>query len=159
MSLPVQLVPRCGKKSCTAGKLWKRSEEFRKVDAHDSAGADLLRALKKKGLETEFKEKCALGLRRAFEGVKRQRERERREKDEEEKAEKRRLEEEKAMAEAEERRKAYEAEWEAFARGVGGESEVSAKKCALALSTQSHSLIASLLADSRCHLTVRSLPT
>jgi len=40
---------------CSAGKLWKRAEDMRKADVHDEAGADLIRALLKSGIEVDFK--------------------------------------------------------------------------------------------------------
>ena len=38
---------------CSAGKLRKRAEENRKVDLYDAMGADILRALQRKGLEEQ----------------------------------------------------------------------------------------------------------
>ena len=104
-SLPSSYVPppaltRCGARTCTAGKLWKRAEENRRADAHDLAGADLLRALAKRGIEADFVDKCKQSLVRTFDNIKRQREREMREAEEEAKMEKRRAEEEEAMEEA-----------------------------------------------------------
>ena len=43
-----ELVPKCGKRACSAGKLWKRADGLRKADIWDGSGSDLLRALKKK---------------------------------------------------------------------------------------------------------------
>ncbi|KAL7454410.1 hypothetical protein ACHAWC_006058 [Mediolabrus comicus] len=61
--IPPQSITHCGggegnKKSrpCSAGKLWKRAEDMRKADVHDEAGADLIRALLKSGIEVDFKE-------------------------------------------------------------------------------------------------------
>ncbi|GMH63681.1 hypothetical protein TL16_g03779 [Triparma laevis f. inornata] len=105
---------KCGKKTCSAGKLWKRAEEMRKADMHDAAGADLIRAMFKKGIESDFVAKCEQSLERTFDNIKRQREREKREAEEETKLEKRRLEEEEAMEEAKTRKKAYEADFERF---------------------------------------------
>ncbi|KAL3908860.1 MAG: hypothetical protein SGARI_002876 [Bacillariaceae sp.] len=98
---------------CSAGKLWKRSEEKRKVGIHDDAGADLLRALAKSGLETDFVEKCHRSLQGAIRSIQRQREREQKEAEEEAKLEKRRLEEEEAMQESIRRKAEYE---DAFGR-------------------------------------------
>eukprot|EP00584_Thalassiosira_punctigera_P022708 CAMPEP_0172573142 /NCGR_PEP_ID=MMETSP1067-20121228/136037_1 /TAXON_ID=265564 ORGANISM="Thalassiosira punctigera, Strain Tpunct2005C2" /NCGR_SAMPLE_ID=MMETSP1067 /ASSEMBLY_ACC=CAM_ASM_000444 /LENGTH=679 /DNA_ID=CAMNT_0013365739 /DNA_START=346 /DNA_END=2385 /DNA_ORIENTATION=+ len=103
---------------CSAGKLWKRAEEMRKEDMHDAAGADLIRALLKTGIEVDFVERCERSLGWAFGSVRRQRERERREAEEEAKLEARRQAEREAMAEAEERKKEYEADFVAFGRGL-----------------------------------------
>ena len=104
---PAELA-RCGKRPCTAGKLWKRAEENRKAGFHDSQGADLLRALAKNGLEEEFVGKCERGLARSFEGVGRQREREAREAEEDAKNARRAREEEEAMENARQRKVEYE---------------------------------------------------
>ncbi|CAB9502707.1 DnaJ protein P58IPK homolog [Seminavis robusta] len=110
---PDELI-KCGKRVCSAGKLWKRAEEWKKMDAHDSAGADLLRALLKTGIEVDFIERCTKSLQWAFEGVKRQRQREEREAIEEAKLEKRREEERAAMEEAMKRKEEYEANFVKF---------------------------------------------
>ena len=122
---PPKDVTHCGSadatkrsKPCSAGKLWKRAEEMRKEDMHDAAGADLLRALLKTGIEVDFVEKCERSLQWAFGSVRRQRERERREAIEEAKLEKRREEEREAMREAEERKKEYEAYFVTFGQGL-----------------------------------------
>ena len=127
--LPSDYVPpleltKCGKKACSAGKLWKRAEENRKADAHDLAGADLLRALAKRGIEVDFVEKCKQSLIRTFDNIKRQRERESREAEEEAKMEKRRAEEEEAMEEARLRKEAYEKDWTTFIEGLKVNKEV-----------------------------------
>ncbi|GMH96044.1 hypothetical protein TrST_g917 [Triparma strigata] len=109
---------KCGKKTCSAGKLWKRSDEMRKADMHDAAGADLIRAMFKKGIESDFVAKCEQSLERTFDNIKRQRERERREAEEEAKLEKRRMEEEEAMEAAKERKKVYEADFERFSSAL-----------------------------------------
>lgn len=96
---PTELT-KCGKRPCSAGKLWKRAEEMRKADMHDAAGADLIRALMKSGIEIDFIERCKRSLQWAFGSIKRQREREAREAFEQEKIEKRRQEEKAAMEEA-----------------------------------------------------------
>jgi len=85
---------------CSAGKLWKRAEEMRKADMHDAAGADLIRALLKSGIEIDFIDKCKRSLKWAMGSVQRQREREAKEAIEEAKLEQRREEERKAMDEA-----------------------------------------------------------
>jgi tetratricopeptide (TPR) repeat protein len=103
---------------CSAGKLWKRAEDMRKADVHDEAGADLIRALLKSGIEIDFKEKCERSLQWALGSVRKQRERERRVALEEAKLEKRREMERMAMAEAEERRKEYEANFDKFTAGM-----------------------------------------
>jgi tetratricopeptide (TPR) repeat protein len=127
-------VTHCGgdgkKKSrpCSAGKLWKRAEEFRRDDMHDAAGADLIRALLKSGIEVDFADKCERSLQWAIGSIRRQRERERRNAEEEAKAERRREEEREALAEAEERRREYVADFvkfgsalrEALSEGGGG---------------------------------------
>ncbi|KAL3784347.1 hypothetical protein HJC23_004110 [Cyclotella cryptica] len=102
------------RRPCSAGKLWKRAEEWRKEDVHDGAGADLIRALMKTGIEVDFVERCERSLQWALGSITRQRERERRMAMEEAKLEKRRREEMEAMAEAEERRKEYEANFYKF---------------------------------------------
>ncbi|GMI24258.1 hypothetical protein TeGR_g10607 [Tetraparma gracilis] len=107
---PAELA-RCGKRPCTAGKLWKRAEENRKAGFHDSQGADLLRALAKNGLEEEFVGKCERGLARSFEGVGRQREREAREAEEDAKNARRARGEEEAMENARQRKVEYEQAW------------------------------------------------
>merc|ERR1711903_197898 len=89
----------CGKRQCSAGKLWKRAEEMRKADMHDDAGADLIRALLKTGIEVDFIDRCKRSLQWAFGGIQRQRERERREAIEEAKLEARKEEERLAMEE------------------------------------------------------------
>mmetsp|Transcript_7498 Transcript_7498/g.14241 ORF Transcript_7498/g.14241 Transcript_7498/m.14241 type:complete len:699 (-) Transcript_7498:5-2101(-) len=106
------------RRPCSAGKLWKRAEEMRKADMHDAAGADLIRALLKTGIEVDFVERCERSLRWAFGSIRRQRERERREAIEEAKLEKRREEERMAMAEAEARKREYEDDFVAFGRGL-----------------------------------------
>ena len=109
-----------GKKSrpCSAGKLWKRAEDMRKADVYDEAGADLIRALFKSGIEVDFKEKCERSLQWALGSVRKQREREQRVAAEEAKLEERREMERMAMEEAEERRKEYEANFEKFGRDM-----------------------------------------
>ena len=99
---------------CSAGKLWKRAEELRKAEIHDEAGADLIRALLKSGIEVDFQEKCERSLQWALGSVRRQRERERRVAIEEARMEERREVERMAMGEAEERRLEYEANFEVF---------------------------------------------
>ena len=117
---PPTSVTHCGgdskKKSrpCSAGKLWKRAEEFRRDDMHDAAGADLIRALLKSGIEVDFADKCERSLQWAIGSIRRQRERERRNAEEEAKAERRREEEREALAEAEERRREYVADFVKF---------------------------------------------
>ena len=85
---------------CSAGKLWKRSEEMKGAGMYDTAGADLIRALLKKGLETDFVQKCHGSLERSLQGIHTQRERERRQKEEELKQQLRLEEEQQAMEEA-----------------------------------------------------------
>jgi hypothetical protein len=96
---PAELT-NCGKRPCSAGKLWKRADELRKADMHDAAGAGLIRALLKSGLEIDFVQKCHKSLLWAMGSVQRQRQREQREAIEEAKVEKRREEERKALEEA-----------------------------------------------------------
>ena len=122
-ALPEDYVPssditHCGKKKCSAGKLWKRAEEMRKDDMHDAAGADIIRAMLKTGLEVDFVEKCERSLQWAFGSITRQRERERREALEDAKLEKRRQEEMEAMKESEERKKEYEAHFVTFGESL-----------------------------------------
>ena len=127
-SLPENYAPpnditHCGedgkkRRTCSAGKLWKRAEEMRKADMHDAAGADLIRALLKTGIEVDFIERCERSLQWAFGSISRQRERERRNALEEAKLEKRREEEREAMAEAEERKREYEAHFVKFGEGL-----------------------------------------
>ena len=107
---PPQELTHCGKRQCSAGKLWKRAEEMRKADMHDDAGADLIRALLKTGIETDFIERCQRSLQWAFNSIQRQREREKKEAIEEEKLEVRRKEEQAAMESALERKKEYDAD-------------------------------------------------
>lgn len=104
----------CGKRQCSAGKLWKRAEEMRKADMHDDAGADLIRALLKTGIEVDFIERCKRSLQWAFGSIQRQREREKREAQEEAKLMARKEEEKAAMEEALERKKEYEADFLKF---------------------------------------------
>lgn len=121
---PPTSVTHCGgdgkKKSrpCSAGNLWKRAEEFRKDDMYDAAGADLIRILLKSGLEVDFVEKCERSLQWAIGSIRRQRDRERKAAEEEAKLEKRREEERKAQVEAEERKEAYEADFDKFCQGL-----------------------------------------
>ena len=121
---PPQDITHCGGDSnkkarvCSAGKLWKRAEDMRKEDMHDAAGADLIRAMLKTGIEVDFVEKCERSLSWAMGSIRRQREREAREAIEEAKLEKRRMEEEEAMAEAEERKKEYLLHFENFGKGL-----------------------------------------
>ena len=110
---------------CSAGKLWKRAEEARKADMHDQAGADLLRALDKSGLETDFVEKCYQSLQWAIRSIQRQREREQREAEEEAKLEKRRQEEEAAMNESLRRKEEYEDAFRRFSDRLRQESNFS----------------------------------
>ena len=123
-------ITHCGdtkRRPCSAGKLWKRAEELRKDDMHDAAGADLIRAMLKTGIEVDFVERCERSLQWAFGSITRQREREKRMAIEEAKLEKRRQEETEAMAEAQERKKEYEANFykfgEALQAGLSGGSE------------------------------------
>ena len=111
---PKDLTHCGGKRICTAGKLWKRSEEMRKADVNDAAGADLIRALSKSGIEIDFVERCERALKWTLSNISRQREREQREAAEEAKLEQRRAEERAAMDEALERKKEYEADWIKF---------------------------------------------
>ena len=97
---PPRDITHCGKRPCSAGKLWKRAQELRKADMHDAAGADLIRALLKSGIETDFIERCNQSLQWALGSIRKQREREQREAIEEAKLEKRREEEKAAMEEA-----------------------------------------------------------
>jgi tetratricopeptide (TPR) repeat protein len=122
---PPQSITHCGggegnKKSrpCSAGKLWKRAEDMRKADVHDEAGADLIRALLKSGIEVDFKEKCERSLQWALGSVRKQRERERRQALEDAKLEERRQLEKLAMEEAEIRRLEYESNFEKFTLGM-----------------------------------------
>jgi tetratricopeptide (TPR) repeat protein len=121
---PAELT-HCGKKACTAGKLYKRAEESRKAEMHDAAGADLLRAMTKSGLETDFVDKCKAALDRAFDSVKRQREREAREAEEERKLQQRLAEEAEAMEAAAQRKQAYDAAWESIVRNLPTAAEAS----------------------------------
>lgn len=105
---PPKELTHCGKRQCSAGKLWKRAEEMRKADMHDDAGADLIRALLKTGIEIDFVERCKRSLQWAFGSIQRQRERERREAIEEAKLEARKEEERAAMEEAMKRKEEYE---------------------------------------------------
>jgi len=99
---------------CSAGKLWKRAEEMRKDDMHDVAGADLIRALLKTGIEVDFRTKCERLLSWAFGSIQRQRERERREAIEDAKLQKRLDEERQAAEETLVRKQEYEADWVKF---------------------------------------------
>jgi len=105
---PPKELTHCGKRPCSAGKLWKRAEEMRKADMHDNAGADLIRALLKTGIEIDFIERCKRSLQWAFGSIQRQREREKREAIEEAKLEARKEEERAAMEEAMQRKEEYE---------------------------------------------------
>ena len=102
---PPQELTHCGKRLCSAGKLWKRAEEMRKALLVDTAGADLIRAMLKTGIEIDFIERCKRSLQWAFGSIQRQREREKKEAIEEAKLEARRKEEQLAMDEAVERKK------------------------------------------------------
>jgi len=105
---PPKELTHCGKRQCSAGKLWKRAEEMRKADMHDDAGADLIRALLKTGIEVDFIERCKRSLQWAFGSIQRQREREKKEAIEEAKLEVRKEEERAAMDEAFKRKEEYE---------------------------------------------------
>jgi tetratricopeptide (TPR) repeat protein len=122
---PPQELTHCGKRQCSAGKLWKRAEEMRKADMHDDAGADLIRALLKTGIDTDFIERCQRSLQWAFNSIQRQREREKREAIEEEKLEVRRKEEQAAMESALERKKEYDADLVKF----GNQLQESVAEC------------------------------
>ncbi|VEU36728.1 unnamed protein product [Pseudo-nitzschia multistriata] len=111
---PPKELTHCGKRQCSAGKLWKRAEEMRKADMHDDAGADLIRALLKTGIEVDFVERCKRSLQWAFGSIQRQREREKRDAIEEAKLEARQAEERVAMEEALQRKKEYEADFVKF---------------------------------------------
>ena len=116
-----QDITHCGdtkRRPCSAGKLWKRAEEMKKDDMHDAAGADLIRALLKTGIEVDFIQRCERSLQWAFGSIRKQRERERRLAVEEAKLEKRRQEELEAMKEAEERQREYEANLRKFGEGL-----------------------------------------
>ncbi|KAL7536922.1 hypothetical protein ACHAXR_007471 [Thalassiosira sp. AJA248-18] len=123
---PPKDVTHCGddkkRRACSAGKLWKRAEEMRKDDMYDAAGADLIRAMLRTGIEVDFIERCERSLQWAFNSITRQRERERRLAIEEAKLEKRRMEELEAMAEAEERKKEYEANFVKFGESLSAPS-------------------------------------
>ncbi len=103
-------VTHCGKRACSAGKLWKRAEEMQKADMYDNAGADLIRALLKTGIEVDFADRCKRSLRWACGRIQQQREREKKEAEEEAKLAARKEEERKAMEEALQRKKEYEAD-------------------------------------------------
>jgi len=115
---PPKELTHCGKRPCSAGKLWKRAEEMRKADMHDDAGADLIRALLKTGIEVDFIERCKRSLQWAFGSIQRQREREKREAIEEAKLEARKEEERAAMEEALERKKEYEGDFLKFGEKI-----------------------------------------
>ena len=140
----------CGKRTCTAAKHAKRAEEARKAGIYDDAGADLLRALTKKGIDADFLRKCEASLAKNFQLVGSQRRREMREAEEERKLEARRLEEEEAMKAAKKRKEEYESGFERFIEtlrskdresrtgdfadvGVGGESSTSGASIDLVL--------------------------
>ena len=106
---PPKELTHCGKRPCSAGKLWKRAEEMRKADIYDDSGADLIRALLKTGIEVDFVERCKRALQWSFDSINRQREREEREAIEEAKLEARKEEERKAMEESLQRKQEYEA--------------------------------------------------
>lgn len=108
--IPKELTHCGGKRPCSAGKLWKRAEEMRKADMHDHAGADLIRALLKSGIEVDFKDRCKKSLMWALGSIERQREREERQAEEDAKLLQRQEEEKAAMEEAKERKKEYEAD-------------------------------------------------
>ena len=108
--IPKELTHCGGKRPCSAGKLWKRAEEMRKADMHDDAGADLIRALLKSGIEVDFKDRCKKSLMWALGSIERQREREERQAEEDAKLLQRQEEEKAAMEEAKERKKEYEAD-------------------------------------------------
>ena len=99
----------CGKRPCSAGKLWKRAQEMQKADMYDNAGADLIRALLKTGIEVDFADRCKRSLQWAFGRIQQQREREKKEAIEEEKLQARKELERQAMEEALQRKKEYEA--------------------------------------------------
>jgi len=105
---PPKEITHCGKRQCSAGKLWKRAEEMRKEDMHDDAGANLIRALLKTGIEVDFIDRCKRSLQWAFGSIQRQREREKREAIEEAKVEARKEEERAALEEAMKRKEEYE---------------------------------------------------
>lgn len=111
---PSKEITHCGSKKCSAGKLWKRAESFRKEDMHDAAGADLIRALSRTGIEVDFQEKCKNMLQWALQSVRRQRDREARQAEAEALLEERRQEERVAMAEAEKRQMEYESSFVSF---------------------------------------------
>ena len=147
-------ITHCGdskRRPCSAGKLWKRAEEWRKDDMHDAAGADLIRALLKTGIEVDFIEKAQKSLQWAFGSIGRQREREKRMAAEEAKLEKRRQEEAEAMAEAEERKKEYEANFVKFGESLvasleSGENEaVVGADGSTEISPESQSLLRSVI--------------
>ena len=115
---PPKELTHCGKRPCSAGKLWKRAEEMRKADIYDDSGADLIRALLKKGIEVDFVERCKRALQWSFDSIQRQREREEREAAEEAKLEARKEEERKAMEESLQRKKEYEAGFLKFGEGL-----------------------------------------
>ncbi|KAL9188367.1 hypothetical protein ACHAXT_006745 [Thalassiosira profunda] len=152
---PPKDITHCGgdkkPRPCSAGKLWKRAEDLRKEDMYDAAGADLIRALLKTGIEADFVERCERSLEWAFGSITRQRERERRAAEEEAKLEKRRAEEREAIAEAEERRKEYESHFlkfgETLLAGGGGSAEatVGADGSTETIENESAELIASVI--------------
>jgi DnaJ family protein C protein 3 len=110
-------ITHCGKRVCSAGKLRKRAEENRKVDLYDAMGADILRALQRKGLEEQVKDRMRRELEMAFQGLTRQREREHDEALRLIEVERRRSEAEAAMEGARLRRVKDDEDWAAFEQG------------------------------------------
>ena len=74
---PPDDIMRCGKRGrpCSAGKLRKRAAESRKAELYDMNGADLIRALSKRGLEEPMVQRLTSELEHALRMLSKQRER------------------------------------------------------------------------------------
>ena len=121
----------------TAGKYLKRAKEHAKQGDHQLGAADILRALQRKGLETDMRENMMRQLRYSFEAMTRLKKREAEEEVEQVKMQERKALEAVAMEEAKKKRAEDDADWRAYAAKEGMDlvvdttGKVSAPPCTL----------------------------
>ena len=127
---PPDDIMRCGKRGrpCSAGKLRKRAAESRKAELYDMSGADLIRALSKRGLEEPMVQRLTSELEHALRMLSKQREREAKRRQEQERMRERAAAEAEAMRQAQQRKDLDERDWDDFDASLlerlGAESNV-----------------------------------
>jgi len=102
----------------TAGAYQRRAAEHHKEGRYAEGASDLLRALSRKGLESDVRDRMVASLGHSFDGLKRAKEREAKDAEERERAAERAALEAKALEEAKARRQAEEEDWKAYAEGL-----------------------------------------